>query len=71
MTIMETTSIISGIVIVLGAIITVVYTISNHPNYKYCDDTYQRKDLHSQEYKALLEKIEELKKAIEELKNNG
>lgn len=71
MSIGEIVTIGSGAVIVLGAIVTVVYTISNHPNYKYCDDTFMRKDLHSQEYKTLLEKIEKLQEAVDELKKSG
>lgn len=60
---------ISGICIVLSSIVAVVWTISNHPTYKYCDETFMRKDLHSQEYNTLLEKIEKLQKAIDELNN--
>jgi len=60
---------ISGICIVLSSIVAVVWTISNHPNYKYCDETYMRKDLHSQEYKTLTEKIDELKEKIEDMKS--
>ena len=60
----------SGLIMIIGAIVSGAYVISNRPTYKYCDDTFQRKDLHSQEYHLLLEKIAELKEDIQALKNS-
>ena len=64
----EISIIIVAIFTVLGSIVSVVYAISHKASYIYVDDTFMRKDLHSQEYKTLLEKIEELKNSIEKIK---
>lgn len=70
MTITEAVLIVVGLFTVLGSIVSVVWVFSNRPTYTYCDVTYQRRDLHAQEYETLLEKIQELKDAIEALKDN-
>lgn len=71
MDVTEIVMIVVGIFTVLGSIVSVVWVISNRPTYEHCDDTYQRKDLHSQEYNRLLEKIEELRKVIMEMKGSS
>ena len=71
MTIPEITAIGGGLCIVLGSLVSVIYTITNRTTFKYCDDTYQRRDLHSQEYKTVLEKLAELKEAIEHLEGKA
>ena len=63
-------SITVGFIAILGSIATVVFTVANRPTYKYCEDTFQRKDLHSQEYHTLLEKIEELRRDIQYLQKS-
>lgn len=70
MTIAEIVIIAVGAFAVLGSIVSVVWAFSNRPTYTYCDDTFQRKDLHAQEYNTLIEKIEELKDAIDAIKQS-
>lgn len=53
---------------IIGSIVSVAFCISHKASYTYVDETFMRKDLHSQEYKTLLEKFKELKTAIDELK---
>ena len=67
MTITDIVMLTVGISTVLGSLVSVIYTITNRPTFSFCEKTFQRKDLHSQEYNTLLEKIEELKEAIEHL----
>ncbi len=61
----EISIIIVAIFTVIGSIVSVVYAISHKASYTYVDETFMRKDLHSQEYKTLSEKIDELKDKIE------
>jgi len=66
--------ILVGISTVVGSLVSVVWVISHKVSYTYVNETFMRKDLHSQEYKSLLEKIKELKNAINKLDediNNG
>ena len=70
MNVMEIVMIGVGVCTILGSVVSVVYVITHKVSYAYADATYQRKDLHSQEYNTLLEKIEELRKAIEDIKSN-
>lgn len=70
MSIIEIVLVAGCVVAILGSIVSVVWAFSKCPSYHFCDTTYQRKDLHAQEYETLLEKIKELKDAIEELKDN-
>ncbi|MCK5602439.1 hypothetical protein KAR91_11230 [Candidatus Pacearchaeota archaeon] len=64
----EIVMIIYSIIVVIGSIVTVVWTLSKRPTYKYCDEVYQRKDLHETQYLVLIEKIEEVKQEIKKLK---
>ena len=70
MNVTEIVMVIGGSFTIVGAIVTVVWVISNRPTYKYCDETYQRKDLHDEKYNTLIEKIEELKESIDDLKES-
>ena len=65
MSISEIVMILVGLSAVVGSIVSVVVTIANRPTYKYCDETYQRKDLHDQQYEEILRILGEIKKDIE------
>lgn len=78
MSIMEVVLIIAAVITIVGSITTVVWTLSNRPTYKYCDEVYQRKDLQEQAYKVIVDKMEELgkrfdalQKVVESLKNGS
>ncbi len=71
MNVTEIVLIIGCIFSVLGSVVTVVWVISHKVSYSYANATFQRKDLHVQEYNTLIDKIDELKIAIEEIKNRG
>ena len=63
--------IIVGLVTVVGSIVSVVWVISNRPTYKHCNSTYQRIDLHAQQYETILTMLGEIKAEIAKLKDGS
>jgi len=59
-----------SIIAFIGSIVSLVWAFSKRPTYDYCDETYQRKDLHIQEYNTLIAMIRELKASVDALKKN-
>ncbi len=71
MGISEIVMILVGCCTVLGSLVTVVWALSNRPNYEYCDKTFQRKDLHDQQYETIINALEKIQEDIESLKNGN
>ena len=59
--------IIVGVVFIISTIVAVVWAFSKCAPYKYVDDTFVRKDIHTVEYTSLLNIINELKDKIDKL----